>query len=259
MRVPLIAGNWKMHKTISEARSLARAVREGAAGATHCQVVLAPPFTSLAAVREEIQGTSLMLAAQDVHWEPKGAFTGEVSVPMLQDAGCAMVIVGHSERRQYFGETDATVNRRVRAILKSPLQPILCIGETLAQRESGNYFEIVFQQLTGGLDGLTHSDVLRIIFAYEPVWAIGTGRTASPETAQEMHAALREWLSAHFGVQTAREVRILYGGSVKPENIGELMIQPDIDGALVGGACLEASSFLDIIYYDSRKGSAGGR
>jgi triosephosphate isomerase len=259
MRIPLIAGNWKMHKTISEARSLARAIREGSAAASQCQIVLAPPFTALAAVREEIEGSTLLLAAQNVHWEPKGAFTGEVSIPMLQEAGCAMAIVGHSERRQHFGETDATVNRRVRALLKSPLQPIVCIGETLAQRESGNYFEIVFQQLTGGLDGLTRPGVLRIILAYEPVWAIGTGRTASPETAQEMHAAIREWLSGHFGAETAREVRILYGGSVKPENIGELMNRPDIDGALVGGACLEAASFLGIIHYNSGKAAAEGR
>jgi triosephosphate isomerase len=252
MRVPVIAGNWKMHKTIEEARSLARAVRAGTASTSHCQVVLAPPFTALSAVGEELRGTSLVLAAQNVHWEPKGAFTGEISLPMLQDLGCGMVIVGHSERRQYFGETDETVNRRLRALLKSPLLPIMCIGETLAQREAGNYQETVSQQLTGGLDGLTRPEVLRIIFAYEPVWAIGTGRTASPETAQEMHASIRAWLSGRFGEDTAQRVRILYGGSVKPENITDLMARPDIDGALVGGACLEAESFLRIIHYGSR-------
>jgi triosephosphate isomerase len=250
MRVPVIAGNWKMHKSGEDAVSLARAIRTGIADGIHCQVALAPPFTALAAVANEIKGTPLILAAQNVHWEPKGAFTGEVSVPMLQDIGCGMVIVGHSERRQYFGETDATVNRRVRAVLNSTLQPIVCIGETLAERESGMHHSVVEQQLAGGLDGLTGQGLLRIILAYEPVWAIGTGRTASPEIAQEMHGLIREWLSGKFG-EEAQKVRILYGGSVKPDNIDALMLQPDIDGALVGGACLEAESFLRIIHYRS--------
>ena len=178
------------------------------------------------------------------------AFTGEISIPMLTDAGCGMVIIGHSERRQLFGETDATVNRRVRAVLNSTLQPIICIGETLSERESGKHHNIVAQQLAGGLDGLTRQGLLRIILAYEPVWAIGTGRTASPETAQEMHGMIRGWLSEKFGDE-AKEIRILYGGSVKPDNIDALMRQPDIDGALVGGACLEAESFLRIIHYRS--------
>jgi triosephosphate isomerase len=251
MRVPVIAGNWKMHKLAEEARILARGIKAGAADVSHCQVVLAPPFTALSTVAAEIRTTMLILAAQNVHWEPKGAFTGEVSVPMLEDAGCRMVIVGHSERRQYFGETDETVNRRVRAILKSSLQPIICIGETLAERESGSYQKVITQQLTGGLDGLTRSDLLRIILAYEPVWAIGTGRTASPEVAQEVHAAIRSWLTQRYGNEAAQEVRILYGGSVKPENISDLMRQPDIDGALVGGACLEVESFLRIIHFGS--------
>jgi triosephosphate isomerase len=249
MRIPVIAGNWKMHKTAEEARSLARAIRDGAAGTMHCRIVMAPPFTALAAVAAEIKGTSLVLAGQNVHWEPKGAFTGEISIPMLEDAGCGMVIVGHSERRQYFGETDQTVNRRVRAVVASRLQPIVCIGETLAQREAGDYHSVIAQQLAGGLDGLTHQTLLRIILAYEPVWAIGTGRTASPEIAQEVHGAIRNWLSQKFGGEAAQQVRILYGGSVKPDNISELMRQPDIDGALVGGACLEADSFLRIINY----------
>jgi triosephosphate isomerase (TIM) len=249
MRVPVIAGNWKMNKTLEEARALSRAVREGAATATHCQVVLAPPATALAAVADVIRGTPLMLAGQNVHWEPAGAYTGEISIPMLEDVGCGMVIVGHSERRQYFGETDATVNRRLRAIMKSSLTPIVCIGESLAERETGSYHEVIYQQLAGGLDGLTHSDLLRIILAYEPVWAIGTGRTASPDIAQEVHRNIRTWLSRTFGDETARQVRILYGGSIKPENISELMRQPDIDGGLIGGACLEAKSFLRIIHY----------
>jgi triosephosphate isomerase len=240
-----------MHKLTEEARVLARGIKAGAADVSHCQVVLAPPFTALSAVATEIRTTKLILAAQNVHWESKGAFTGAVSVPMLEDAGCRMVIVGHSERRQYFGETDDTVNRRVRAIVKSSLQPIVCIGETLAERESGNYQKVITQQLTGGLDGLTRADLLRIILAYEPVWAIGTGRTASPEVAQEVHGAIRGWLSHKFGDEAAQEVRILYGGSVKPENISELMRKPDIDGALVGGACLEAESFLRIIHFNS--------
>jgi triosephosphate isomerase len=238
-----------MHKTIDEARALARAIRDGSANASHCKVVLAPPFTALHAVGAEIRGTPLILAAQNVHWEPKGAFTGEISIPMLENAGCGVVIVGHSERRQFFGETDETVNRRVRAVISSRLQPIVCIGETLAQREAGNYQQIVAQQLAGGLDGLTPLTVLRIILAYEPVWAIGTGRTASPEIAQEVHGSIRAWLSDKFGNEAAQQVRILYGGSVKPENISELMRQHDIDGALVGGACLEADSFLRIIHY----------
>ncbi len=249
MRVPVIAGNWKMNKTLEDARALSRAIREGAATATHCQVVLAPPATALTAVAEVIRGTSLILGAQNVHWEPFGAYTGEISIPMLEDVGCGMVIVGHSERRQYFGETDSTVNRRLHALMESRLTPIVCVGETLAEREAGSYHEVIFQQLAGGLDGLTHSHVLRIILAYEPVWAIGTGKTASPEIAQEVHRGIRSWLSRTFGEETARLVRILYGGSIKPENISDLMRQPDIDGGLVGGACLEAKSFLRIIHY----------
>ena len=245
-----MAGNWKMHKTAGEARALAGAIRDGVGPGTACQVVLAPPFTDLSAVQEAIQGSPIILAGQNVHWEPKGAFTGEISIPMLEDSGCGMVIVGHSERRQYFGETDATVNRRVRAVLDSKLQPIVCIGETLAERESGKHHTVVKQQLAGGLDGLTRAGLLRIILAYEPVWAIGTGRTASPEIAQEMHGLIRSWLSDTVG-DAAQEIRILYGGSVKPDNIDALMRQPDIDGALVGGACLEAESFLRIIHFKS--------
>ena len=250
-RRPVIAGNWKMHKTWDEARSLARsirAIRTGDKGTTWREIVIAPPFTALSVVAEEIRGSRVTLAAQNVHWEDKGAFTGEISTSMLKDAGCGMVILGHSERRQYFGETDDTVNRKVRAVLNAGLQPIICIGETLVERESGKHEEIVSQQLAGGLDGLTEEDILRIILAYEPVWAIGTGRTASPETAQEMHGHIRRWLLKKFG-GNAETVRILYGGSVKPDNIDVLMRQPDIDGALVGGACLEAETFLRIIRF----------
>jgi triosephosphate isomerase len=240
-----------MNKITADARALARAVRQGAGEATHCQVVMAPPFTSLPAVAEEVRGSRIALAAQNVHWEAKGAFTGEVSIPMLEDVGCGMVIIGHSERRQFFGETDQTVNRRVHAVLKSSLQPIVCIGETLTEREAGAYREVITRQLSGGLDGLTVQDLMRIIFAYEPVWAIGTGRTASPGIAQEVHSTIRGWLSQKFGSEAAEKVRILYGGSVKPDNISDLMNEPDIDGALVGGACLEGDSFLRIIRYKS--------
>jgi triosephosphate isomerase (TIM) len=251
MRTPVIAGNWKMNKTTSEARLLARAVRQQAGEATHCQVVMAPPYTALQAVAEELKGSKIILAGQNVHWEAKGAFTGEISITMLDEIGCGMVIIGHSERRQYFGETDETVNRRVNALLKSSLQPIVCIGETLAERESGDYKKVITQQLAGGLKGLTVQNLLRIILAYEPVWAIGTGRTASPEIAQEVHGAIREWLTQQYGSEAAQQVRILYGGSVKPDNISELMSQPDIDGALVGGACLDAENFLGIIRFKS--------
>ena len=249
MRTPVIAGNWKMHKTAVEARSLARAVRDGASGATHCEVVLAPPYTALAAVAEEVRNTPIILAAQNVHWESKGAFTGEISIPMLKDLGCGAVIIGHSERRQYFGETDETVNRRAKAIVSSSLKAILCIGETLSEREADRVHDVISRQLAGGLAGLTPPMLSHIILAYEPVWAIGTGRTASPEIAQEVHRDIRNWLSGQFGSEAAQGARILYGGSVKPDNITELMRQPDIDGALVGGACLEAESFLRIIHY----------
>jgi triosephosphate isomerase (TIM) len=251
MRLPVIAGNGKMNKLASEARALAGAIRAGAGNVSHCEVVLAPPFTSLQVVAGEILSSTIQLAAQNVHWEAKGAFTGEVSIPMLADAGCRLVLVGHSERRQYFGETDGTVNRRVRALVRSPLKAIVCIGETLAERESGRHHQVIAQQLTGALDGLTAPDLSNIILAYEPVWAIGTGRTASPETAQEIHGAIRSGVSRLFGGEAAQGVRILYGGSVKPDNIGDLMRQPDIDGALVGGACLEVDSFLRIIHFQS--------
>jgi triosephosphate isomerase len=240
-----------MHKTREEAVALARAVKDGIAGGAPCQVVLAPPFTALASVSAEIKNSSLILAAQNVHWEARGAFTGEISLPMLEDLGCRMAIIGHSERRQHFGETDSTVNSRIRAIIDSSFQAILCIGETLADRESGMHHSLVAQQLAGGLDGLTEQNLLRIILAYEPVWAIGTGRTASPEIAQSMHSYIRNWLSEKFG-GNAQEIRILYGGSVKPDNIDALMQQPDIDGALVGGACLEAESFLRIVHFKAQ-------
>jgi triosephosphate isomerase len=257
MRMPVIAGNWKMHKTVGEARELAGKIKAGAGDATHCEVVLAPPFTALTSVSAAIRDSRLILAGQNVYWEPGGAYTGEISISMLEDAGCAMVILGHSERRQYFGETDATLNRRLQAVLNSSLRPIICIGETLAEREARIHHSVLAQQLAGGLDGLTRGSLMRIILAYEPVWAIGTGRTASPEVAQEMHSWIRNWLFEQFG-ESAQEVCILYGGSVKPDNIDALMRQPDIDGALVGGACLQAESFLRIVHYRCRNSAEGG-
>jgi triosephosphate isomerase len=249
-RRPVIAGNWKMHKTAVEARELARAVVAGLSGADDCEVVMAPPFTALAAVAGEIRNTPVRLAAQNVHWEPKGAFTGEIAIPMLEDAGCSAVILGHSERRQYFGETDATVNGRLRAVLPSVLEPIVCVGETLAERERGAYEAVIFQQLAAGLSGLTPRDLLRIMLAYEPVWAIGTGETATIEQVGLVHRTIRKWLVQRLGEDAANLVRILYGGSVKPDNAKDLMAVDQVDGLLVGGASLQADTFLPIIEFD---------
>jgi triosephosphate isomerase (TIM) len=245
-RKPMVAGNWKMHKTLAEAVSLAREIRQGYHAAMAAEVVLAPPFTALTAVAQEIQGSAIQLAAQNMFWEKQGAFTGEISPLMLTDCGCRLVIIGHSERRQYFGETDETVNKKLRAALAAPLTPIFCIGETLEQREAQETMEVITSQLTAGLAGLGSEDMARIILAYEPVWAIGTGRTATPDQAQEVHTFMRRLIVAQAGAEVANGLRILYGGSVTPGNIGELAQAPDIDGALVGGASLKAESFLKI-------------
>jgi triosephosphate isomerase len=245
-RTPLIAGNWKMHKTVGEATALAAEVREKCAALAGAEVAVAPPFTALAAVARVLQGSSVRLAAQNCHWERAGAFTGEVSPAMLADLGCAYCIVGHSERRQLFGDTDEAVNRRVRALLDAGIRPILCVGETLAEREEGTTFRVVQDQLRRGLAGVGAADVRTLVVAYEPVWAIGTGRNATPEQAQEVHGFLRRCLAEWYDAGTAEATRIQYGGSVKPGNIAELMAQPDIDGALVGGASLEAGSFIKI-------------
>ncbi len=250
-RTPLVAGNWKMHRTIGESVELARAVLHGLDRDARVEVVVAPVFTAIWAVHEALcsyeRGESRVgLAAQDVYWEPEGAFTGEVSAPLLKDAGCAYVIVGHSERRQLFGEQDEAVRRKVAALLSHGLTPIACVGETLEQREAGETEAVVLGQLDAALTGLDAGSVARVVLAYEPVWAIGTGRTAKPEDAQAVHAAIRGRLRERFG-DAAERVRILYGGSVKPENAAELMGQPDIDGALVGGASLKAESFLAIV------------
>lgn len=249
MRRPMIAGNWKLFKTPAQTREFLAAFVPAASGVDKCDIVIAPPFTSLAAAVDSTKGTNVHVSAQNVHWEKEGAFTGEVSAPMLAEVGCGFVIVGHSERRQYFGETDETVSLKTGAVLESGMQAIVCVGETLGQRDSGDAEAVVAEQLNGGLGRLTASDLSHIIVAYEPVWAIGTGKTATPEIAQTMHGAIRGVVSARFGAETAAALRILYGGSVKPENIGELMAQPDIDGGLVGGASLDPESFKAIIRF----------
>ena len=250
MRIPVIAGNWKMHKTLAESWDLAAAVAGLVAGAPEVEVILGPPFPVLAAVAEAVAGSGIGIAAQNVFWETEGAFTGEVSAPMLAAVGCTHVIIGHSERRQLFGETDEMVNRRIRAALAVDLTPIVCIGETLGQREAGQTLDIVAAQVRGALGGLSAADVGRCLIAYEPVWAIGTGRTATPAQAQEVHAAIRTMLGELADAQIGTGVRILYGGSVKPGNIDELMRMADIDGALVGGASLEAESFARIVCFE---------
>jgi triosephosphate isomerase len=247
-RRKFVCGNWKMHKTSAEAVALVRELAEGlgAASGGKVQVAVAPPFTALGSVAAVLRGTGLELAAQNVYWEPQGAFTGEVSAPMLAEIGCRHVIVGHSERRQLFGETDETVRKKVGAVLSANLLPIVCVGETLAEREAGQTIAVVDRQVRAGLAGIPSAALAAITVAYEPVWAIGTGKTATSAQAQEVHAAIRKILRELAGA-TADAIRIQYGGSVKPENAAELMSQPDVDGALVGGASLKAKDFLAIV------------
>jgi triosephosphate isomerase len=249
MRKPVIAGNWKLYKTKAEALALIGELAPLVAGITEVEIVVAPVFTVLPSLVGAIAGTPINLAAQDVFWEEEGAFTGEVSPRMLLDAGASHVIIGHSERREYFGETDATVNKKIKAALKGALVPIFCIGETLAAREAGETFSVLERQLKGGLDGITAAQFAPVIVAYEPVWAIGTGKTASDEQAQEAHAFIRGVLAGLYGKDAADKVRILYGGSVKPENAKGLMSCTDIDGALVGGASLKGASFAAIVRF----------
>jgi triosephosphate isomerase len=246
-RTKFVCGNWKMHKTTAEARELVLGLAPLLTEvAGRVQVAVAPPFTSLVAVAEALRGTPVELAAQDVHWEAQGAYTGEVSAAMLADVGVRHVIVGHSERRQLFGETDRSVHDKTAAVLEAGLLPIVCVGETLQQREAGQTLEVVSRQVRAALEGLATAELARLTVAYEPVWAIGTGRTATTAQAQEVHAAIRELLAA-MGPGVADQVRIQYGGSVKPDNAAELMAQPDVDGALVGGASLKASDFSQIV------------
>ncbi len=249
MRRAVIAGNWKMYKTIAEAVEFVGKLRLHVAQADHCEVVVAPPFTALRAVAEAVKGSRLAVAAQDVHWDKEGAHTGDVSPAMLVEAGCTHVIIGHSERRQDHGETDENVNRKLKAVLAAGLTPIVCVGETLAEREAVKTDEVLQRQFQGGFAGLTPQEFSRIMIAYEPVWAIGTGRTATPEMAAESHRCLRGLVRQKYGEELAGRLRILYGGSVKPDNIVGLMAQEEIDGALVGGASLKADSFSAIVNY----------
>ncbi|HEX2568417.1 MAG TPA: triose-phosphate isomerase [Polyangia bacterium] len=247
-RVPIIAGNWKLHKTVAESLDLATAIRNAVGPLRDVEVVIAPVFTALHAVAKRIEGSAVALAAQDCFWEDQGAWTGEVSAKLLTDVGCKYVIVGHSERRQHFGELDAAVNLKARAALRNGLRPIVCMGETLAEREAGETFGRIGTQLNGSLAEFTPEMLRESVLAYEPVWAIGTGRVATVNQAQEVHAFIRGRLRERFG-PVADEVRIQYGGSAKPDNAAGLMGQPDIDGLLVGGASLKADDFLKIVKY----------
>ncbi len=249
MRTPIIAGNWKLNKTRAEAKALTEGIVAATREVQGVEIVLCPVFTALETVRQAAAGSAVKLGAQDAYWEENGAFTGEVSCTLLKDAGCTHVIVAHSERRQFFGETNETANRKVKAALAAGLTPILCVGETLAERQAGRTADVVTDHVRGGLAGLTAEQIGRLVVAYEPVWAIGTGQTATPAQAQEVHALIRSLLTELSGAQTAQSVRIQYGGSVKPDNARELMSQPDIDGALVGGASLKVDSFMGIINY----------
>lgn len=249
MRTPVIAGNWKLFKTIGEAKALVQELKPYVANAHGVEVVIAPVFTALSCVADTLKGSAIKLASQDCFWEEEGAFTGEVSPKLLKDAGCSHAIIGHSERRQYFGETDDTVNRKSRAALASGLTAIVCVGETLAEREAGTTFSVIERQITGALAGFTAEMLTQTIVAYEPVWAIGTGKTASDDQAQEVHAFIRNLIAREFNQAVADAIRILYGGSVKPDNVKGLMSRPDIDGALVGGASLKAESFAAIVNF----------
>ena len=249
-RRPIIAGNWKMHMLINDAAALAGALAKDAGALADRDAVLIPPFTALAAVRAALAGSRIGLGAQNAHAEPKGAYTGEVSMPMVKDAGCDYVLVGHSERRQFFGETNASCRAKLKAALAAGLVPIYCIGESLAEREAGATFRVLETQLAEGLAGFAADDLTMLVIAYEPVWAIGTGKTATPAQAQEAHAFIRQWLRGAFGAALADATRLQYGGSVKADNVDELMAQPDIDGALVGGASLQAAGFARIVKFE---------
>lgn len=248
MRRPVIAGNWKMHMTPSETKVLANQLKTSLAGAGDVEIVVCPPFTALAEACTRLMGTGIQVGGQNMHWQDQGAFTGEVSAPMLKDLGCTHVIIGHSERRTLFGERDEDICLKLKSALKSGLIPILCIGETLEQREQNSTEKVCARQLESALASIEAWDLARTIIAYEPVWAIGTGRTASPEDAQAVIGFVRTLLGKTYS-EAADEVRILYGGSVKPDNIDGLMKKPDIDGALVGGASLEADSFAGIVKF----------
>jgi triosephosphate isomerase len=249
MRRPVIAGNWKMYKTQAETRAFFDAFKPLVANATHYDIIIAPPFTSLTAAVESARGSAISIAAQNCDWHAEGAFTGEMSTRMILETGSRGVIIGHSERRQYFGETDESVNRKVKAALEAGLTPIVCVGEHLGEREANLTHAVLKRQFEGGLASLTGAEFSRILLAYEPCWAIGTGRTATPEIAADAHRFIREMADARFTPERASALRILYGGSVKPDNIRGLMAQVEIDGALVGGASLDPQSFASIVNF----------
>ena len=255
-RKPLIAGNWKMYKTIAETEAFFAEIAPLVKGVQHCEMVIAPPFTTLRRAAELGEPAGISISAQDLHWEKEGAWTGAISAAMIREAGGRFTIIGHSERRQFFGETDQSVNKKIRAALGAGLQVIVCIGEMLEEREAGQTEAALNPQLVNGLDGLTEPDFSPIIVAYEPVWAIGTGRTATPEVAQQAHRFIRARVGQIVSPGVAQGLRILYGGSVKPDNIRGLMEQPDIDGALVGGASLQAKSFAAIVHYKAAEAAA---
>ena len=247
MRQPLIAGNWKMFKTVRESVTFVTGLRERVRDITGVDVVVAPTAPAIHAVAAALDGAAIGVAAQNMHWEREGAFTGEVSAQMVREAGAGWVLIGHSERRTLFGETDESVNRKVRAALTATLTPIVCIGETLQEREANQTLQVLDRQIKAGLDGVTGGELAAMVVAYEPVWAIGTGRTATPEQAQDAHAHIRSRLTQWFGPDAASRCRVLYGGSVKADNTAALMAKPDVDGALVGGASLDADSFVKIV------------
>ncbi len=247
MRKIIIAGNWKLNKNTAEAIELVSGIKEKASKITDVDIVVCPVFTVLSEVGKIVKDSNVGLGAQDVYWQDSGAFTGEISAPFLKDVGCQYVIIGHSERRQYFSETNETVNNKIKAALAHGLTPIVCIGENLEEREAGKAFDVIKDHIENSLKGFTPDEMKKMVIAYEPVWAIGTGKTATPEQAQEVHAFIRDLLKAMHNEQVAQSIRIQYGGSVKPENAKELIGQKDIDGALVGGAGLKADSFIGII------------
>lgn len=247
MRKPFIAGNWKMNKTDSEAKELVSELKNKIDGIGNIDVLVCPPFTALGAALTVLQGSSIVMGAQNIYWQESGAFTGEVSAQMIKSIGCKFVIIGHSERRKYFFETNSEVNKKIKAAISASVLPIVCVGETLDEREQGKEKDVVQKQLREGLDSLSEKDLDKLTLAYEPVWAIGTGKTATGSQAEEMHAFVRSWLKETYSSQCADNLRILYGGSVKPDNIKELMSQGNIDGALVGGASLDVENFTQII------------
>jgi triosephosphate isomerase len=249
MRKPIIAGNWKMYKTVAEAEQLVREVTEKLAGYPEVEVVFCPPFTALSTVKALVRETPFRLAAQNLHWKEEGAFTGEVSPQMLADIGCDYVIIGHSERRQYFAETDATVNLKAKAALASGIKPIICVGESLAQRKAGETVALIERQTEAALNGIDPAIIATLVIAYEPIWAIGTGESSTASDANQVIGLIRKTVARMFGNEAAGQLRIQYGGSVKPENIKEYMEEPEIDGALVGGASLKTDSFVKIVRY----------